>query len=173
MQESRRGAYGRMGGRGADNTPQVRSAMGKRILVIEDSPSARKLIQGLLLRLGVSLPDLRLAETADAALRVFTAWDPQVAIVDLQLRPPAGAPSGGTGRADASMNGAELALQMIQRNPALKVIICSASEPEHTALKPLVASGRVLSMMKPVLASNLAEVLERATEGSAGPPRGR
>ncbi|MCI4337256.1 MAG: hypothetical protein L3K17_08745 [Thermoplasmata archaeon] len=149
-----------------DGTPSIRGAIGRRILVVEDSSSARRLLQGLLLRLGIGLPDLRMAATVPEALQLFASWEPEIAIVDLQLRGSpdpspsgvAGAPGNGHAR-----NGAELALQFLQRNPALKVIICSASEPEGTELQPLLKKGRIFSMMKPVLASRVAEVLAAAT----------
>jgi CheY-like chemotaxis protein len=158
----------------AEPMPDIRAALGKRILVVEDSPSARKLIQELLLRLGASLPDLRLAATVPEALQLFASWEPQIAIVDLQLRgssAPGNAPS--APGPNVPTGGAELALELLHRNPGLKVIICSASEPEDTALKPLLQKGRILSMMKPVLASKLAEVLSRATQPESTVPRGR
>lgn len=162
----------------AEPLPSIRAALGKRILVVEDSPSARKLLQELLLRLGVSLPDLRLASTVLEALQVFSSWEPEIVIVDLQLRSapgpsdPSPDPAPGAG-ADRPTNGAELVVQLLQRNPGLKVIICSASDPEGPVLTPLLRKGRVLSMMKPVLASKLADVLSRVTQTSGPPPRTR
>jgi CheY-like chemotaxis protein len=152
----------------AEPLPDVRAAVSKRILVVEDSPSARKLIQELLLRLGGSLPNLRLAGTVPEALALFASWEPQIAIIDLQLRGPSAPASAPAATAPgAPTTGAELTIQILQRNPGLKVIICSASEPQDTVLKPLLQKGRVLSMMKPVLASKLAEVLAKATEPPA------
>lgn len=156
--------------------PSLGAARGKKILVIEDSPSARRLLQELLIRLGVSLPDLRLAATVPEALQLFTNWEPEIAIVDLQLRaPPDGKAAGAAvaGGVAPPKNGAELALQLIQRNPNLKVIICSASEPEGTVLDPLLQKGRVLSMMKPVLAAKVAETLNRAMQPAPAPSRAR
>lgn len=171
------------GGSGAaklsgDDAPDLRGALGKRILVVEDSPSARRLLQGLLLRLGVTLPDLRLAATVPEALQLFTSWQPEIAIIDIELRPsPGPKPPLGVGPDGApreyAKNGAELALQLIQRDPELKVIVCSASEPDGTVLGPLVKKGRVLSMMKPLLASKVAAALADATKPSTRPPTAR
>jgi len=156
----------------ADDLPDVSGALGRRILVVEDSPSARKLLQELLLRLGVSLPDLRLAATAPEALQIFSSWQPEIAIVDLQLRTPPDSRAGsdGVANADAPKNGAELAQELLKRNPGLRVIICSASEPEGTVLDAQLKKGRVLSMVKPVFAAKVAEVLAQAAEPI---PRGR
>ncbi|MFI5414626.1 MAG: hypothetical protein ACHQ16_03050 [Candidatus Lutacidiplasmatales archaeon] len=158
----------------SDVAPDIGAALGKRILVVEDSPSARRLLQGLLLRLGVTLPDLRLAANVPEALQVFTRWMPEIAFIDLELRagPPSdlGTEPDGTPRKYAA-NGAELAVQLIQRDPQLRVIICSASEPEGPLLAPLLKSGRILSMTKPILASHVAEALARATAPRASTPR--
>ncbi|MCI4321412.1 MAG: hypothetical protein L3K05_03805, partial [Thermoplasmata archaeon] len=137
-----------------------------------DSPSARRLLQGLLLRLGVTLPDLRLAADVPEALQVFTRWNPEIAIIDIELRSrPAAVPApepDGTARPYAT-NGAELALQLLQRDPQLKVVISSASEPDGTVLGPLLKKGRVLAMMKPLLAAKVAETLAAAAAAPPGP----
>jgi CheY-like chemotaxis protein len=144
-----------------------RSILSRRILVVEDSPSARRLLQGLLLRLGVTLPNLRLAADTNEALQLFTSWQPEIAFVDLELRgssplpPPAGPLSAGSRRS----NGAELAVEFLQRSPGLQVIICSASEPDSPALDPFRKKGRVHSLVKPVLASKVAEMLQRVSQG--------
>ena len=147
-----------------DSAPDIGAARGKRILIVDDSPSARRLLQGLLLRLGVTLPDLRMAADVPEALQVFTRWTPEIAIIDLELRapPPTEAASSGSPRPSPT-NGAELALQLLQRDPQLKVIISSASEPDGAILGPLLQQGRIHSMMKPLLAARVAETLARAT----------
>jgi CheY-like chemotaxis protein len=137
-----------------------RSALSRRILIVEDSPSARKLLQALLLRLGVTLPNLRMAANSSEALQLFTAWQPEIAFVDLQLRGGPSAPSGG---ADETKNGADLAVEFLKRNPSLKVIICSASEPEPGVLDPFFKAGRAHAMVKPVLASKVADMLTRVS----------
>lgn len=150
-------------------------ALSRRILVVEDSPSARKLLQALLLRLGVTLPNLRLAADTGEALRVLTAWQPEIAFVDLQLRGPAGGDAAvtGSGIAAAMKNGEDLAVEMLKRNPAMKVIICSASEPDSAVLVPLLKSGRVRSMVKPILAAKVAETLAAVSDSPRPPSRSR
>ena len=139
-------------------------ARGKRILVVEDSPSAQRLLYDLLIRVGVPPADLRVASTVPEAERVFANWEPEIAIIDLQLgTPPVGSPvaapaPAGPGR---SPNGAVLALELLGRDPELRVIICSASETEGTILGPLVRDGSVLSLVKPLLAAKVAETLSQ------------
>jgi CheY-like chemotaxis protein len=140
-----------------------RSALTRRILIVEDSPSARKLLQALLLRLGVTLPNLRMAANSSEALQLFTAWQPEIAFIDLQLRGGPSSPSGDTAAADGTKNGAELAVEFLKRNPALKVIICSASEPEPGVLDAFFKTGRAHAMVKPVLASKVADMLTRVS----------
>ena len=70
-----------------------------RILVVEDSASARKLIQAILLRLGITLPELRLSGSVDEAMRLFTEWRPELVFLDLELRTTAARPAA-IGRGD-------------------------------------------------------------------------
>ena len=140
-----------------------RQALSRRILVVEDSPSARTLLQGLLLRLGATLPNLRLAGNVPEALQVFTSWQPEIAFIDLQLRGTAPAVPGGPTATGGAMSGADLAVELLKQNPSLRVIICSASEPEPGTLDPFLKTGRVQSMVKPVLASKVADMLTRVS----------
>jgi CheY-like chemotaxis protein len=151
---------------------------GTRILVVEDSPSARKLIQDILLRLGVALSDLRLAGTVPEALQWYAQWRPEIIFVDLQLRPPDGetpAPSTATPapRDHYPKSGGELAIQLLQRNPALKVVICSASDPSQSEVAELVKKGKVGAIVKPILASKVQDTLVRLGASIGPPPRGR
>ncbi len=131
--------------------------------MIEDSPSARKLLQDLLIRLGVSLPDLRMASSFPAALQVYTQWRPDVVFVDLQLRPPdgAGAPAATANPANRyPKDGGELAIQLLQRTPSLKLVVCSAADPSESEVADLIAKGRVQSIVKPIVAYKVKAVLE-------------
>ena len=148
-----------------------RSALSRRILVVEDSPSARQLLQGLLLRLGATLPNLRLAANAPEALQLFTSWQPEIAFIDLQLRGSAPATPGGPTDPGGTMSGADLAVELLKRNPSLRVIICSASEPGPGTLDAFRKTGRVQSMVKPVLAAKVADMLARVS--APLPPAGR
>ena len=171
----RDGAWDSGGARGATAPGRDRSLTGTKILVVEDSPSARKLMQELLLRLGVTLPDLRLSSTVVEALQLFAQWKPDIVFVDLQLRPPpdltaaqiAAQPS----VPNAPKNGAELAVQLLAREPSLKVVVCSASETDGTAVADLVRQGKVKAIVKPVLAAKVQEVL--AAFASPPEPAGR
>jgi CheY-like chemotaxis protein len=146
-----------------------------RILVVEDSPSARKLLQEVLLRLGASLPNLRLASTVAEALPLFSQWRPDVLFVDLDLRTPVDATAAqlaATPTANAPKNGAELAVLFLSREPSLKVVVCSASEPTGTVIADAVRSGKVQAIVKPVLAAKVREALKASlSPAPAGAPR--
>jgi CheY-like chemotaxis protein len=146
------------------DTPTARNRYvpGMKILVVEDSASARKLLQGLLLRLGIRLEDLRMAPTIPEALQLFAQWRPDIVFLDLELRPTAAldaAPITG-GSAQHPKNGAELAAQLVQRNPSLKIIVCSASQPEETEIGDLLRKRKMQSIVKPILAAKVQEALE-------------
>ncbi|MGA8543404.1 MAG: response regulator [Thermoplasmata archaeon] len=144
-----------------------------RILVIEDSPSARRLIQDILLRLGAELPDLRVAGNALEGLTMFTQWRPDVVFVDLQLRPPVsnGLPSDGpTPSPRDPKDGAELAELFLSRNSGVRVILCSATDPSDPRVARLVNERKAEFIMKPLLAARVEELLAR---GKSAPTRPR
>jgi len=152
--------------------PKLRHLEGTRILVVEDSPSARKLLQEVLLRLGVPLANLRLAATVSEALQVFAQWRPEIVFVDLELRQPPDVPAAQLAAqpvpANAPKNGAELAVLFSSREPGLKVVVCSASDPAGTVIADRVRQGKVKAIIKPVLAGKVQDVLAAFAE-PAGP----
>jgi CheY-like chemotaxis protein len=140
------------------------AARAGRILVVEDSPSARRLLQDVLLRLGAELPNLRMAGTVLEALTTFTEWRPQVVFVDVELgHGTATSPTAATGTRSPSdpTDGAELALLILARHPSVRVIVCSATDPSDPRVARLVQDGRVEVITKPILASRVEEVLGR------------
>jgi CheY-like chemotaxis protein len=149
-----------------DEVPaRSREMPGTKILVVEDSPSARRLLQELLLRLGVALSELRLAATVPEALQVVAQWHPDIVFLDLQLRPPGDVGALPSGAADPLVaypkTGGELALQLLKRNPSLKIVVCSASDPIHSEVGDLVRKGKVESIVKPILAGRVKEILDK------------
>jgi CheY-like chemotaxis protein len=131
-----------------------------RILIVEDSPSARRLIQDVLRRLGAELPNLRLASTVLEALTTFTEWRPQVVFVDIELA-HATAPSAAARSSQDPQDGAELAQLLLSRNPSVRVIVCSAADPGDPRVAGLLSEPRVAFITKPLLASRVEEVLTR------------
>jgi CheY-like chemotaxis protein len=141
-----------------------------RILVVEDSPSARRLMQDVLLRLGASLPTLRVAGNVVEALTLFTDWKPDVVFVDIELnRDPTSPPPGDRPvRSEHDpKDGIELAVLLLARNPRVQVIICSAADPSDPRVARILTEGRTYFITKPVLAGRVEEVLLRLPPLSA------
>jgi CheY-like chemotaxis protein len=145
--------------------PKGVAAKAGRILVVEDSPSARRLMQDVLLRLGAELPNIRVAGTVFDALTLFSQWRPEVVFVDVQLRssPPTPLPSDAPAPSDHDpTDGAELAVLFLKRNPRVRIILCSATDPSDPRVSGLVTDRKVDFIMKPLLASRVEEVLSRS-----------
>jgi CheY-like chemotaxis protein len=141
-----------------------------RILVVEDSPSARRLIQDILIRLGAELPNLRVAGTVLEGLTLFTQWRPDVVFVDIQLReaPSSGLPSNGPAPSDRDpKDGVELAQLFLARNSSVRVVLCSATDPGDPRVERLIKERKVEFIMKPLLASRVEEVVLRAGDPAA------
>ena len=150
------------------------AAQAGKILVIEDSPSARRLLQDILLRLGAELPNLRVAGTVLDGLTLFTQWRPDVAFIDLELRPGAtnGLPTDTPAPSPRDpKDGAELAELFLARNTGVRVIVCSASDPSDPRVARLVSDGKVEFIMKPLLAGRVEELLARGKTGAPIRPR--
>jgi CheY-like chemotaxis protein len=142
-----------------------------KILVVEDSPSARRLLQAIFAELGIDRANLQMVETEEAARETFARWKPDVVFIDLYLHPPGERLTGRTLRwstlYDAPPMGADLAKEFFEANPAVKIVICSASDPAESQVGDLVRSGRFQGVLKPIWASKIQEALTRA--GSPGP----
>jgi CheY-like chemotaxis protein len=154
---------------------------GMRILAIDDSPSARKVFQGVLMRLGIELPDLRFAADAPEALQVFTQWHPDVVFVDIELksRSPGLTPKPGTTSHVPSspptdtVDGDTLTHQLLERNPRLHVVIVTACDRDHPRVKALLARGAMDVIVKPILARRVQEVLEQIAQPAPANERTR
>jgi DNA-binding NtrC family response regulator len=109
----------------------------------------------------VALPDLRVTSNADEGLQLFTQWNPHVVFLDLELRPALGRPPASTTGESRNASGYDLAHQFLERDPNVKVVVCSASDPLDGPLQGLVRSGAVESMVKPVVAARVLELLEK------------
>jgi CheY-like chemotaxis protein len=145
-----------------------------RILVVEDSPSARRLLQDVLRRLGAEVMDLRVAGTVVEALTTFTQWKPNVVFIDLELHPAEGSVEGPSdGAAPPVHDGAELAALILSRRRDVRVIICSAADPADARVRQLVQGGRAEFIPKPILAARIEEALARAVSSSPTAPSGR
>lgn len=151
-----------------EGTEEERGGGGFRILAVDDSASARKLFQAVLLRLGVGLPDLRFAASASEALQTFTQFRPNLVFVDIELR---GTPAGNGAEGGGPVDGDELARQMLQRNPQLKLVVVTAFDRDHPRVKALLASGAGDVIVKPLLAARVQEVLTWAAAEAKAPPK--
>ena len=140
------------------------AATSGRILVVEDSPSAQRLLQGILLRLGAQLPDLRIASTVVEALTVFAQWRPDLVFVDVELHPatpPIAAPGPTPASANDPRDGVELARLIRSRDPTVAIVISTARDPSDPRIAALRSEGRTELLTKPLIASRVEEVLQR------------
>jgi CheY-like chemotaxis protein len=147
-----------------------------KILVVEDSPSARRLLHAIFLELGVDRANLRLVETEAAAREMFAQWKPDVVFIDLVLGPTPEKPTGYTLGREAETGtpseGASLARQFLKANPSIKIVICSATDPAESPVGDLVRSGTFQGVLKPIWASKIQEALARASVTGPPPNRG-
>jgi CheY-like chemotaxis protein len=135
-----------------------RDAPSQKILAVENSASAQRLMQAVLLKLGVALPDLRLASSSSEAMQLFTSWRPDVVFIDLDLGSAYPRPAE-TGTNGKDVDGDELARQLLSRNPRLNVVVVTAYDRDHPRVKAILADGARDVIMKPLRAQRIQEAL--------------
>jgi two-component system cell cycle sensor histidine kinase/response regulator CckA len=119
-----------------------------RVLLVDDEPPLLKMMSIYLRRLGY---DVATTDTKSAALEVLNSAGHgfSVAVVD------------------ATMEGVsvqELALELLDRDPALRFIAASGYPVDMTALEA-AAPGRVLFLHKPFVPEMLADAVRRMIAG--------
>jgi len=127
--------------------------------MVENSPSARRLLQDILLRLGGELPNLRAAGSVAEALLQFASWRPDVVFVDMELGPIEGQPEAPPPSPHDPKDGAELAQLFLRRDPQVRIVICSATDPSDPRLVDLREEPNVAFLVKPLLAVRVDELL--------------
>lgn len=142
-----------------------------RILAVDDSPSARKVFHEVLVGLGVSTDDLRLAANAAEGLQIVREWGPDIIFLDVELRAPeAAAPARKGASGDGAMNGDELGRFLLRAQPRPHVVVVTALDRDDRKVRALLADGAADVIVKPVRAARVDEVL-RALGANAGSSR--
>jgi DNA-binding NtrC family response regulator len=114
-----------------------------RILLVDDEPALARLMQTVLNRSGYAVDVCGDATAAFAAYEGAT--DPyQVVVADVTL---------------PGLSGQDMAVQMLQRNPTLRVLLCSGY-PVAVESLPENVQNRVAYLQKPFLPNMLAKALE-------------
>jgi DNA-binding NtrC family response regulator len=113
------------------------------ILVVDDEPPLRKLMQAFLERLGYSVDT---CGTATEALKTFRASPERYALVVADLSLP-------------DMAGQDMALLMRKERPAIKVLLCSGY-PFELATLPAEHRSSFGSLQKPFLPNMLTAAVE-------------
>jgi CheY-like chemotaxis protein len=137
-----------------------------RVLVVEDSSSARRVMQELLFGLGATAENLRLASNSMEALRFATEWPPDLVFLDMELRPEESdaAPMPSRGSASVAtqlLNGDALGRELLRANPSLPIVVVTALDPANPRVRELRKQGAVDVITKPVRAARVQEVMLR------------
>jgi PAS domain S-box-containing protein len=123
----------------------VRRSLG-RLLVVEDEPRSRMVLQTLLVEEGFTVET---AASAEDALVKATTFQPDVLVTDLQL---------------PGMDGAALSRRVRASRGDLPVLIMSGFDESHGALAALLREPRTEHILKPVDLDQLMMRLERMFE---------
>jgi CheY-like chemotaxis protein len=136
-----------------------------KFLVVEDSVSARRIFQEMLVRMGVTASNLRMAGTPEEALRIASEWVPDLVFLDLELpmREPAGPkdPPPRGSRTPSLLTGDDLGRELRRLQPDLKFVIVTALDADHPRVAALREGLKADVIVKPIPAAQVLEVLTR------------
>lgn len=121
----------------------------KNILVVDDAPPVRMMLQGYLAKLGIRPEDIRVAEDGVAGLDAFHAKTPDLVFVDIEM---------------PRMGGEETATAMLTEKPDLKVVVMTGVEETDARVKQLRSWGAFAILPKPIRFERIKEVLELIAE---------
>lgn len=138
----------------ATSVPEAVRGGKETILVVEDEPVLRELVCEVLQQYEYRVLQ---AGSGVEALRIWDESDGQIDLVLTDMVMPEG------------MTGSELAAQLKQRKPALKVIYSSGYSPD--AMGRDFGQSDTVFLSKPYLPPQLARVVRRCLDGSSQPKR--
>src|ERR1700727_188842 len=120
-----------------------------RIVLVDDHEIVLQGLKAILARFTGEVRVVGEAVDADAALGVVTALDPDVVLSDVRLR---------------GSSGLDLCRQLLERDPARKVVLLSAYDDEQYLFQALRA-GAAGYLLKRVTGSELVGHLQRVVDG--------
>ncbi len=123
--------------------------MSSELLLIEDMPSLRMVYEAILRKAGI---DVVSAGTATEGIRAFLERTPDIVLLDLML---------------PDRDGLDLLRDMMNRNPATKVIVITANGSINKAVEAMRA-GAVEYLVKPFSETRLVSVIENTGVLSIG-----
>ena len=118
---------------------------GRRVLVVDDSPTVRALMADMLGRLGYRPDDIAFAADTAGARAAFDARAPRVVFLDLEL--------------DAADSGAGLAMEFLEKLPETRIILMTGYPEEDPQVRRVVRLGAFAYLGKPLRYQALKQVL--------------
>jgi two-component system, chemotaxis family, chemotaxis protein CheY len=155
-------------------------AAGFRVLIVEDSPTVRLTIRQALEKEGMAGETLWEAETAHHAIELFEKHKPNVVFLDITLPEGSRPAASGAGFLDFLATGSgtydgghKVAREMLNRDPGLKVLVCSGNPKDDPRVRELIQAGAFTFLEKPIRLTQLREALRQLrAEMEPGEPRG-
>lgn len=106
---------------------------GRRILIVDDEAEVTGSLAAIFRRHEY---DVRVADSAEAAIEAVAAWQPDLAIVDVQL---------------PRMNGIDLAMVIRDSHPGCRLVLFSGQQTTQAVLEEAAKKGHLFEILaKPV-----------------------
>jgi DNA-binding NtrC family response regulator len=129
---------------------------GRRILIVDDEPDVTDSLATIFTKHDY---EVRVAGTAEAAVDTISAWQPDLAIVDVML---------------PQMNGIELAMVIRDSHPYCRVVLFSGQHTSQSLLEEAAKRGNLFEILaKPVHPMFMLDYVSSRLAGRTRPGRGR
>jgi DNA-binding NtrC family response regulator len=128
---------------------------GRRILIVDDE---REVTESLATIFSKHDYEVRVANTAEAAIETIAVWQPDLAIVDVVL---------------PQMNGIELAMIIRDSHASCRVVLFSGQQTSQSLLEEAAKKGNLFEILaKPVHPMFLLDYVSSRLAGRTRPTRG-
>ena len=142
-----------------------------RFLIVEDSPTVRLTIRQALLLEGHEAARIEEAEDARRALELFDARRPDVVFLDITLPEGTRYPPSGAGFLDFLAAGSriydgghQVARAMLDRDPSLKIIVCTGNSRDDPRVRELIQAGAFTLLEKPLRLAQIRDALRQVRD---------
>jgi len=117
----------------------------KRILIVDDAPPVRLMLQAFLGKLGVRPEDVSMAEDGELGVAAFREKDPELVFVDIEM---------------PKMGGEASATLMLTDRPDLKVVVMTGLEETDARVRQMRSWGAFAILPKPLRLEKVKAIMD-------------
>lgn len=119
--------------------------MRQKFLIVDDSPTIRLVLKGMVERLGASPANVHTAETGQGGIDAFRELSPDVVFLDIEM---------------PGVEGHEVCRAMLGLNPLAKIVATTGCERSDPRVRNIIGQGGFDVVEKPLRLERVMQVLD-------------